>query len=220
MLQIEIRDRPGKPIVLCTLGDGTSQQGEVMEAIAEAARSELPVLFVDRRQRLFDFDSHRRPDVLFRRRVARSSRRAFMGLPIHRLDGRDVPPCYRQLGPIVDGVRSTRRPALAVLRVERLDNHSNADDESVYRGEIVRREARETGDPIQNLGLWLMARGLSPRSARRNRGKRSRRKCWLPWRTRWWSNSREPCWMRKPNCQRTWFRRRSNFTVAAARPRR
>jgi hypothetical protein len=38
----EIESRPERPIVLCALGDGTTQQGEVLEAIAESVRSCLP----------------------------------------------------------------------------------------------------------------------------------------------------------------------------------
>ncbi|MCX7788345.1 MAG: thiamine pyrophosphate-dependent enzyme, partial [Spirochaetes bacterium] len=34
------------PLVLCSLGDGTTQEGEVMEAIAHAVREGLPVLFL------------------------------------------------------------------------------------------------------------------------------------------------------------------------------
>ncbi len=34
------------PLVLCSLGDGTTQEGEVMEAIAHAVREHLPVLFL------------------------------------------------------------------------------------------------------------------------------------------------------------------------------
>ena len=40
-----IKSSPERPIVVCSMGDGTTQQGEVLEAIAEAVRSELPVLF-------------------------------------------------------------------------------------------------------------------------------------------------------------------------------
>jgi len=41
-----VRERQNAPIVLCGLGDGTTQQGEFLEACAEAARDELPVLFM------------------------------------------------------------------------------------------------------------------------------------------------------------------------------
>ena len=40
-----IKDYEDNPIVISALGDGSSQQGEVLEAIAEAHRSTLPTLF-------------------------------------------------------------------------------------------------------------------------------------------------------------------------------
>ena len=46
-LRSVVRDQPELPIVLCSLGDGMSQQGEVLEAIAHAAREQLPVLLRD-----------------------------------------------------------------------------------------------------------------------------------------------------------------------------
>ena len=41
-----IKQQESKPIVLCGIGDGTTQQGEVLEAIGEAVRDCLPVLFM------------------------------------------------------------------------------------------------------------------------------------------------------------------------------
>ena len=41
-----IKNKKSNPLVLCSVGDGTSQQGEVLEAIAHAVRENLPVLFV------------------------------------------------------------------------------------------------------------------------------------------------------------------------------
>ncbi|HEX3997660.1 MAG TPA: beta-ketoacyl-ACP synthase 3 [Pirellulales bacterium] len=155
---LEIRDRPGRPIVVCSMGDGTSQQGEVMEALAEAARSELPMLFVVE-DNGYSISTPTAGRTFYNASRGTVEPQSFLGLPIHRLDGRDVVPCYRQLGPIVESVRSTRRPAIVLLRVERLADHSNADDERLYRSEENRREARETGDPIQNLSLRLLGRG-------------------------------------------------------------
>ena len=40
-----VKDDPARPIVYSAVGDGCSQQGEFLEAIGEAKRSELPVLF-------------------------------------------------------------------------------------------------------------------------------------------------------------------------------
>src|SRR5687768_644028 len=39
-----VKDRAFKPIVLCSVGDGTTQEGEFLEACGEASRGRLPVL--------------------------------------------------------------------------------------------------------------------------------------------------------------------------------
>ncbi len=42
----EVRHHVERPIVVCSVGDGTTQQGEFLEAVAEAVREKLPVLFL------------------------------------------------------------------------------------------------------------------------------------------------------------------------------
>ncbi len=37
-----VKDQPTRPLVVCSVGDGTTQEGEFLEAVAEAVRSELP----------------------------------------------------------------------------------------------------------------------------------------------------------------------------------
>ena len=155
---IELKHRVGQPIVVCTMGDGTSQQGEVMEGIAEAARSELPVLFVVE-DNGYSISTPTAGKTFYSPSRGAAEPQDLFGLPIHRLDGRDVVPCHRQLGPIIDNIRATRRAAIVVFHVERLADHSNADDERIYRSDDNRRAARETGDPIQNLALRLLGRG-------------------------------------------------------------
>lgn len=155
---MEVKNREGRPIVVCSMGDGTSQQGEVMEGIAEAARSDLPVLFVIE-DNGYSISTPTPGKTFFSPSRGAEEPQSFHGLPIHRLDGRDVVPCHRQLGPIIESIRSTRRGAIVVFRVERLADHSNADDERIYRSDDNLRAARETGDPIQNLALRLLAVG-------------------------------------------------------------
>ena len=40
-----IKNNENNPIVVCSTGDGTTQQGEYLEAIAESKRNGLPILF-------------------------------------------------------------------------------------------------------------------------------------------------------------------------------
>jgi 2-oxoisovalerate dehydrogenase E1 component len=147
-------------IVLCSMGEGATQQGEVMEGLSEAARARLPVLFVvedngyaistptaSRTLLSTDVDGHPPEHVL--------------GLPVHRLDGRDPVSCLAPLARIVNAMRQTGQPALVELKVERLASHSNADDERVYRP-ATDRERAQHGDPIKALARHLADRGMKP----------------------------------------------------------
>ena len=126
----QIRDTTTRPLVVCSLGDGGTQQGEFLEAVAEAVRSTLPVLFLieDNQYAI----STRTPGRTFYS-LPDGDAAAFMGLPIHRFDGRDALACAADLQSIVEQIRSTRGPALCLLSMERLADHTNADDERVYR---------------------------------------------------------------------------------------
>ncbi|MEM9883240.1 MAG: beta-ketoacyl-ACP synthase 3 [Planctomycetota bacterium] len=145
------------PVVLCGMGDGSTQQGEVLEAIAEAVRRRLPVLFYvmdngyaistpTARQTFFH-----RPD---------GPAESFYGLPIHRFDGRDVAADLPRLDVLVDEVRVTRGPAIAVMRVDRLTSHTNADDHRVYRPAETIEHLGATADPLANLRRSLLDAGV------------------------------------------------------------
>ena len=144
-----------------------------MEAIAEAARIDVPVLFVVE-DNGFSISTPTAGKTFYSPSRGAAEPQDFYGLPIHRLDGRDVVPCHRQLGPIIETIRATRRAAIVVFRVERLADHSNSDDERTYRSEDNRRAARDgRSDPKPR------AAAARPRNTanhdRRDRRKRSRR---------------------------------------------
>lgn len=153
-----IKNAPSRPLVYCGVGDGTTQQGEFYEAVAEAVRNQLPVLFVVQDNgwaistrtagRTF-FDTPGGP------------RNDFLGLPIHRLDGRDVVAVDDAFGRLVAQIRNTRGPALAVMRVERLDSHTNADDQTRYRTVDDILHAAETGDPVRLFRQRLLSEGVA-----------------------------------------------------------
>lgn len=158
--EVNARWLPGdeRPIVVCSMGDGTSQQGEVLEAIAEAVRSRLPVLFCVEDNGL-GISTKTRGNTFYHHPSGDAAE--FYGLPIHRVDGRDVVKCDEVFGGIVKSIRLTSQPAILVLQVARLTHHTNADDERVYRTEQELMVAREGADPLQNLRRYLMEMGVS-----------------------------------------------------------
>lgn len=153
-----IRDDVSRPIVLCSLGDGMTQEGESLEGFAHAARAGLPVLFliqdnsyaistVTRGQTFYDL-----PD---------GPAGEFHGMEIIRVDGRDPVGLAEVLEPVVAGMRTDRRPRVVVAEVDRLHNHTNADDQRVYRSADDIQRVAVSGDPLIHLTQRLEAAGES-----------------------------------------------------------
>jgi 2-oxoisovalerate dehydrogenase E1 component len=145
-------------IVVCSMGDGTSQQGEVYEAIAEAVRSQLPVLFLIEDNR-YSISTSTRRNTFYSRPDGEADE--FYGLKLHRLDGRDAVACRVSIGPIIESVRAHCSPAIVILDVERLSDHTNSDDESQYRRQEEIHTASQLGDPVKNLAKYLIRAGVS-----------------------------------------------------------
>ena len=152
----EVAGQPGAPIVMAGIGDGTTQQGEVMEAIGEAAREGLPVLFWIE-DNGYAISTHTTGRTFYD--TVRGPVDTFLGAPIVRADGSDPVTLEAVTARAVKDVRDSRRPVVLVAQVERLTHHTNADDESVYRDEAERAAARG-GDPIAALREHLMAEGV------------------------------------------------------------
>ncbi|MEM8737598.1 MAG: beta-ketoacyl-ACP synthase 3 [Planctomycetota bacterium] len=145
------------PVVLCGMGDGTTQQGEVYEAIAEAVRRQLPVLFYIM-DNGYAISTPTAGQTFFN--TPHGPAESFYGLPIHHFDGRDVDADLPRMGGLVERVRSSRGPAIAVVRVDRLSSHTNADDHRVYRNAETIESLKASSDPLVNFRRSLIDQGV------------------------------------------------------------
>ena len=152
-----VKDDPSRPIVYCSVGDGTTQEGEMLEAIGVAAARELPVLFVVQ-DNSFAISTRTRQRTFYS--LPSGEAETFYNIPIQRIDGRSAAACYERFGEIVAEMRETRRPAIVVLQVERLDNHTNADDQTIYRSQDEIERVRKTSDPITICEAALLEAGV------------------------------------------------------------
>ena len=161
-----------RPLVYCSMGDGTTQQGEVYEGIFEAVRRRLPVLFVIE-DNGYAISTPTAGATFFDLPVLASEQRGpakeFLGLPIHRFDGRDVMHDLPAMGRLVDHVRgsvggagasggegTSGGPGFCVIRHDRLSSHTNADDHRVYRDADEIERLKQTADPTANLRRSLL----------------------------------------------------------------
>ena len=154
-----VKHQATRPIVVCSAGDGTTQQGEFMEGCAEAWREQLPVLFLVQDNGLA-ISSSTQGKLLYQQPGSAN----FCGLPVQHVDGRDPVVARESLASVVAEMRDSRQPMLVVLAVERLTSHTNADDQTVYRSPDAIEQARQLGDPIANLRQTLADRGVSEQS--------------------------------------------------------
>ncbi|MDF1841494.1 MAG: beta-ketoacyl-ACP synthase 3 [Rubripirellula sp.] len=151
-----VKHQASSPIVMCGFGDGTAQQGEVLEAIGEAARDTLPVLFMIQDNR-WAISTSTEGRTFFS--LPEGQADSFCGVPIRRIDGRDAVASLRQFGEIVTEMRGTRKPQIVIFEVERLDSHTNADDQTIYRSQSELSQSAKSGDPILRLETQLIDDG-------------------------------------------------------------
>jgi 2-oxoisovalerate dehydrogenase E1 component len=146
-----VKGHPDAPVVICCVGDGTTQQGEFLEAVAEAVRSASPVVFVVEDNR-WSISTSTRGQTFFD--LPGGPAESFFGLPITRVDGADLSATRAAFETAVGKTRETRTPTLLLLQVERLSDHTNADDQALYRS----AEDIATGtqrDPLQAIRRTL-----------------------------------------------------------------
>lgn len=152
-----IKDDEGSPFVLVSVGDGATQQGDFYEAVAEAVRANLPVLFLVEDNR-FALSTPTKGNTFYS--LPNGDSDSFLGLPIHRVDGSDTATAFGTFGEVVSELRKTRAPQIVVFNVERLESHTNADDQSVYRSEAELKAAMDNADPCAKLRDYMLANGV------------------------------------------------------------
>lgn len=153
-----IKDNADNPIVYCAIGDGTSQQGEVLEAIAEACRSDLPILFFIHNNELA-ISTRTKGNTFFSLPTDKIVE-SFYDIPISYLDGKNPFAQCSSVEQIIQSIRRTKQPQIIVFNVDRLDDHSNADNQKLYRcnDELA---GCDQNDPLNNCRSFLQQNGLS-----------------------------------------------------------
>jgi 2-oxoisovalerate dehydrogenase E1 component len=144
-------------VVYCSLGDGTSSEGEFWESLNTACVRKLPVLYLVE-------DNGYAISVPIEVQTAGGdlSRlvESFPGLKVLRVDGTDLLASYRTMTDAVAWCRERKGPALVHAKVVRPYSHSLSDDERLYKTPAERAE-EATRDPILKFAAFLKAEGLA-----------------------------------------------------------
>src|ERR671915_1365234 len=142
-------------VAMTQFGEGTSNQGEVHEAMNFAGVHALPVIFVCE-------NNGYAISVPLDRQVAGGSvaaRAAGYGIPGVTVDGADVFGCYAAAREAHERARRGEGPTLIEARVVRLTSHSSDDDQRRYR-DPAEVEGLKERDPIPQFATELRSLGV------------------------------------------------------------
>jgi 2-oxoisovalerate dehydrogenase E1 component alpha subunit len=142
-------------VAMTSMGEGSSNQGDVHEGLNFAAIHKLPFIFVVE-------NNGYAISVPLARQVAGSSvaeRAAGYGIPGVTVDGSDVLACYAAARTAVARARAGDGPTLIEARVLRLTAHSSDDQQTKYRSE-EELAAEKTRDPLPLFRAQLREAGV------------------------------------------------------------
>jgi 2-oxoisovalerate dehydrogenase E1 component alpha subunit len=142
-------------VTMTQFGEGTSNQGEIHEAMNFAGVHKLPVIFVCE-------NNGYAISVPLDRQVAGGSvaaRAAGYGMPGFVVDGGDILGCYAAAREAHERARRGEGPTLIEARVVRLTSHSSDDDQRRYRDPSEVEHLKEQ-DPIPMFAAELRAAGV------------------------------------------------------------
>jgi len=118
-------------VAMTTMGEGSSNQGDVHEGLNFAAIHKLPfILVIENNGYAISVPSSKQ---LATENVA--DRAAGYGIPGVIVDGSDVLACYRASKEAIDRARQGKGPTLIEAKVIRLTGHSSDDQQTKYRSE-------------------------------------------------------------------------------------
>jgi 2-oxoisovalerate dehydrogenase E1 component alpha subunit len=124
-----IKLRGEDAVVLTSIGEGSTSQGEWYEAVNWAAVHKLPVIFMIENN-IYAISVHEHLQMA----VESAARKADgLGLPGVSVDGLDALAVYEEMGKAVARARAGEGPTVIEVRVNRMTPHSSDDDDRSYR---------------------------------------------------------------------------------------
>jgi 2-oxoisovalerate dehydrogenase E1 component alpha subunit len=139
---LAMKMRKEDKVVLTTIGEGSTSQGEWYEAVNWAAVHQLPVIFmVQNNQYAISVPTEKQMAV-----KSAAEKACGLGLPGIMVDGNDLYETHRVFVDAVAQARGGGGPSVIETRIYRITPHSSDDDDRTYRSrEEVEQHKRADG---------------------------------------------------------------------------
>lgn len=129
-----------KNLVVTTVGDAATRQGDFFEAISFAKEKKLPVLFVVE-DNAYGISSPTR-------KINPLALDVLQPNDWELIDGRDAQSLHDAAAQAMEGIRAGKGPAFFWVKMERLSSHTSSDDQKLYRS-AEELEGLEKCDPLK-----------------------------------------------------------------------
>lgn len=145
---MQLDEKPN--VVVATVGDAASRQGEFYEAIAFAVERQLPIVFVVEDNN-YGISTNTEKFNPFKLEIFNESH-------LLHLDARHPDRVFDATGPVLEKARSGGGPTVIIAEVDRLCSHTSSDDHRVYRPQEEIDDMAER-DPILVMSRELIESG-------------------------------------------------------------
>ena len=145
-----IKLKGDRRVVLCTIGDASTRQGEFFEAVAQAVQDRLPIVLVVE-DNGYGISTPTLDQLPFRLGIFGTSM-------FRHVDGRSVDAVAEAGSAAIASARRGDGPTILWVELDRMTSHTNSDDHRVYRSaaEIALMKAR---DPVTAYAASLVDSG-------------------------------------------------------------
>jgi 2-oxoisovalerate dehydrogenase E1 component alpha subunit len=142
-------------VAMTTMGEGSSNQGDVHEGLNFAAIHKLPFIFVvENNGYAISVPAAKQVSV-----ADVAERASGYGIPGVVVDGADVLSCYAAARAAVERARAGEGPTLIEAKVTRLTGHSSDDQQTKYRSE-EELASEKSRDPLPKFRAQLVDAGV------------------------------------------------------------
>jgi 2-oxoisovalerate dehydrogenase E1 component alpha subunit len=150
-----IKMRGEDVIVLTSIGEGSTSQGEWYEGVNWAAVHKLPVLFMVENN-VYAISVHQSKQMAVQNVADKA---AGLGLPGVAVDGLDLLAVYNVVSDAASRARKGEGPSVIEVKVHRMTPHSSDDDDRSYRPK-EEVELMKAEDPLLKFAEYLKGKAI------------------------------------------------------------